>query len=114
MKRIILVASILIIFASVIGVAANALTQIRSAEAHEPADESVVSGERWEYLVVNGAHNNLTPTNNPSLRKDQTGAFRSEAFVLEQSLDKLGAKGWELVSVTGSPTDPIYYLKRRK
>lgn len=114
MKRVILVASILILFAAAIGVAANAVSQRRDAEDNRPAEESAVSGERWEYLVVNGAHNNLTPTNNPSLRKDQTGAFRSEAFVLEQSLDKLGARGWELVSVTGSPTDPIYYLKRRR
>jgi len=29
-------------------------------------------------------------------------------------MDKLGAKGWELVTVTGSPADPIYYFKRRK
>lgn len=114
MKRIILIASIVILFTAVIGVAASALAQRRGEEVHDPAEESVTTGDRWEYLVVHGAHNNLTPTNNPNLRKDQTGAFRSESFVIEQSLDKLGARGWELVSVMGSPTDPVYYLKRRK
>ncbi|HKY05720.1 MAG TPA: hypothetical protein VJQ56_12560 [Blastocatellia bacterium] len=114
MKKIILVASIILLLAAVVGVAASAVGQRRGAEGNDTAEENPASGERWEYLVVTGAHNNLTPTNNSSLRKDHTGAFRGEAFVVEQSLDKLGAKGWELVSVTGSPTDPIYYLKRRR
>jgi hypothetical protein len=48
------------------------------------------------------------------LRKETSGAFGREAFVLEQALDKLGAKGWELVSVSGSQGDPVYYFKRRK
>ena len=40
--------------------------------------------------------------------------FPREASVIERNLDKLGAKGWELVSVYGLPNDPIYYLKRKR
>ena len=72
------------------------------------------SAEKWEYLAVAGASStNFTPTGNSAMRK-QEGAFGREAFVLETQLDKLGAKGWELVSVAGVPNDPVYYFKRRK
>jgi hypothetical protein len=68
----------------------------------------------WEYLVVASPSNsNLTATGNPRMRKEP-GPFGREAFVLEQHLDKLGANGWELVSVAGTPNDPHYYFKRRK
>ena len=73
------------------------------------------SAEQWEYLAVAGpSTTNLTPTNNPRMRKEPNAAFGREAFVLEQHLDKLGANGWELVAVAGPPTDPAYYFKRRK
>jgi hypothetical protein len=73
------------------------------------------NAERWEYLAVAGpSTTNLTPTNNPRMRKEPNAAFAREAFVLEQHLDKLGASGWELVAVAGPPTDPAYYFKRRK
>ena len=68
-----------------------------------------------EYLVVAGANRtNFSPTGNPRMRKEPQGSFGIEGFVLEQQLDKLGENGWELVSVAGSPVDPIYYFKRRK
>ena len=71
--------------------------------------------EQWEYLAVAGpSTTNLTPTGNPRMRKEPNVPFGREAFVLEQHLDKLGANGWELVSVAGPPTDPAYYFKRRK
>lgn len=71
--------------------------------------------EEWEYLAVAGpSTTNLTPTNNPRMRKEPNVPFGREAFVLEQHLDKLGANGWELVSVAGPPTDPAYYFKRKK
>jgi hypothetical protein len=71
--------------------------------------------EQWEYLAVAGpSTTNLTPTGNPRMRKEPTVPFGREAFVLEQHLDKLGANGWELVSVAGPATDPAYYFKRRK
>ena len=73
-----------------------------------------VPPEKWEYLAVAGpSSTNFSPTNEPSMRKE-TGSFGREGFVLEQHLDKLGAKGWELVSVAGQPNDPVYYFKRRK
>ena len=73
------------------------------------------ASEQWEYLAVAGpSTTNLTPTGNPRMRKEPGVPFAREAFVLEQHLDKLGANGWELVSVAGPPTDPAYYFKRRK
>jgi hypothetical protein len=72
---------------------------------------------QWEYLIVSGGTANLSPMSGDqfsSMRKQPDGSFGREAFVLERNLDKLGAKGWELVSVQGNPNDPIYYLKRSK
>jgi hypothetical protein len=46
--------------------------------------------------------------------RKEPGPFRSELYPLEKNLDKLGAKGWELVQVTGNPSDPVFYMKRRK
>lgn len=75
----------------------------------------VTENEQWEYLALAGpTTTNLTPTNNPRMRKEPNVLFAREAFVLEQHLDKLGANGWELVAVAGPPTDPAYYFKRRK
>ncbi len=75
----------------------------------------VAASEQWEYLAVAGpSTTNFTPTGNPRMRKEPSVPFAREAFVLEQHLDKLGANGWELVSVAGPPTDPAYYFKRRK
>lgn len=85
---------------------------------HTPAmadsdNEENYSGRKWEYLVVGAASNtNLQPTSNTAMRKDTSGAFGREPFVLEQQLDKLGAKGWELVSVFGPANNPTYYFKR--
>lgn len=77
--------------------------------------EESYGGEQWEYLAVAGAGNvNFTPTGHPRMRKEPNVPFGREAFVLEQHLDKLGANGWELVAIGGSPNDPAYYFKRRK
>lgn len=48
------------------------------------------------------------------MRKEAMGGFGVEAFVLEQHLDRLVANGWELVSVAGSGSDPVYYFKGQK
>ena len=71
--------------------------------------------DRWEYLVVaNPNRTNYSPTGNPNMRKEDMGSFGHEAFVLETHMDRLGAKGWELVAVSGTPNDPIFYFKRPK
>jgi len=73
-----------------------------------------IASDRWEYLAVAGpSSTNFSPTGEPNMRKE-VGSFGREGFVLEQHLDKLGARGWELVSVAGMPNDPVYYFKRRK
>jgi len=76
-------------------------------------DSESFAGQRWEYLVVsNPAATNFSPTGNPDMRKEDA-PFR-EGFVLETQLDKLGARGWELVSVSGTPNSPVYYFRRAK
>ena len=71
------------------------------------------AGDQWEYLAVAGpSTTNFAPAS-PRMRKEPNSSFGREGFVLEQHMDKLGANGWELVSVAGPPTDPVYYFKRR-
>ena len=88
----------------------------RKTNGQENADGSGrVAAEQWEYLAVAGpSTTNLTPTGNSRMRKEPNVPFGREAFVLEQHLDKLGANGWDLVAVAGTPTDPVYYFRRRK
>lgn len=76
------------------------------------ADDDQAAGG-WEYLVVQGGTVNLSGSDGGSMRKEP-GAFSREYYPLEKNLDKLGAKGWELVTVTGSPADPVFYFKRKK
>jgi hypothetical protein len=84
-----------------------------SAQRHTGEEETALTGG-WEYLVISGGGNvNLSPTDNPSMRKE-SGGFSREWFPLEKNLDRLGAKGWELVSVFGPVQEPIYYFKRKK
>jgi hypothetical protein len=88
---------------------------VNAADTRETLTEEGGSGRKWEYLVVsNASTTNFKPTTNTAMRKETAGAFGHEAFVLEQQLDKLGASGWELVSVTGSAGNPVFYFKRRK
>jgi hypothetical protein len=84
-------------------------------DGHEEQRGEKDAREQWEYLVVAGpSTTNFEPTGNPSMRKESNSGFGREAFVLEQHLDRLGRKGWELIDVAGPPTDPAYYFRRRK
>lgn len=107
MKRTLWISVATIISASVIVVAAHSIY----GEGAKANDQDSSGG--WEYLVVQGGTVNLTGSDGGSMRKAD-GAFSRESYPLERNMDKLGAKGWELVTVTGSPADPIYYFKRRK
>src|SRR5690242_18630375 len=99
----------------VVLVFALAVVAVIKTKGQEETTSRSTAAEQWEYLAVAGpSTTNLTPTNNPRMRKEPNVPFGREAFVLEQHLDKLGANGWELVSVAGPPTDPAYYFKRRK
>jgi hypothetical protein len=84
----------------------------------EAADDRTGGTEsQWEYLVVSGGSVNLSTSGNenyPNMRKQPDGPFAREYFPLERNFDKLGAKGWELVSVHGSQNDPVYFFKRPK
>jgi len=102
MKRILLVA-LLVLTSSVVAVRT---TGQNDAEAN--------AAEKWEYLVVSRpSSTNFSPTGNDRMRKE-SGGFGIEGFVLEQHLDRLGARGWELVAIAGNPADPVYFFKRRK
>jgi hypothetical protein len=91
------------------------LAVVKSKAQDETNSKPNAATEEWEYLAVAGpSTTNLTPTGNSRMRKEPNVPFGREAFVLEQHLDKLGANGWELVSVAGPPTDPAYYFKRKK
>ena len=106
MRRTILLALLLLVPVSV--------AVVKSTGQQEAYARDTAVTEKWEYLVVTRpSSTNFAPTGNPEMRKEET-SFGREGFVLEQHLDKLGAKGWELVSVAGPPTDPVYYFKRRK
>jgi hypothetical protein len=84
----------------------------------EAVDDRTSAPEpQWEYLVVSGGSVNLSTSGNENytgMRKQPDGSFAREYFPLERNFDKLGAKGWELVSVHGSPNDPVYFFKRLK
>ena len=100
---------------AVLVLALASIAIVRTTGQEEAKANDSAPNEQWEYLAVAGpSTTNLTPTGNPSMRKEPSVPFGREAFVLEQHLDKLGAKGWELVSIAGPPTDPAYYFKRRK
>jgi hypothetical protein len=85
---------------------------------HESTDDRESGTEtQWEYLVVSGGTANLSTSGNedyPKMRKQQDTSFNREYFPLERNFDKLGAKGWELISVYGQMNDPVYFFKRRK
>jgi hypothetical protein len=108
LKRILLLA-----LATFLGVLSIAV--VRTTGQGDTKTSDGVPTEQWEYLAVAGpSTTNFTPTGNSRMRKEPNVPFGREAFVLEQHLDKLGANGWELVTVAGPPTDPAYYFKRRK
>jgi hypothetical protein len=107
MKRTLWISVATMLSASVIALAAHSIYGERAR-----ADDQDSAGG-WEYLVVQGGTVNLSGGDGGSMRKAD-GAFSRESYPLERNMDKLGAKGWELVTVTGEPRDPIYYFKRRK
>ena len=103
MKRIALIVSLAVVL--FVGIGATIRYESRAADS---------SGDHWEYLVVSQPNNvNFSAPSTGSMRKEAAG-FQRENFVLEQDMDKLGEKGWQLVSVTGSVNEPTYYFKRQK
>ena len=92
-------------------------TNSHFSKAADDHDRTSGTEPQWEYLIVSGGSANLSTSGNenyPSMRKQTDGSFGREFFPLERNFDKLGAKGWELVSVHGSPNEPVYFFKRLK
>jgi len=104
--------TLLITFALILVVAIAAISTLGLAQSRTDHGDSAAA-EQWEYLIVAGGTVNLNSSDSSTLRK-APGPFSRENFPLEQNMDKLGAKGWELVSVSGSPADPVFYFKRKK
>jgi hypothetical protein len=104
MKRSIFLASA---FATLL-IATLAFTNQRSSRAKEDDKAG------WEYLVIVGGRQNLSSSSNNKMAKLSLDTTFREHFPLEANLDKLGAEGWELVTVTMARDEPIYYLKRLK
>lgn len=102
-----LIMTLVVVVVSAVALCASPLF----AQDGKAGDDAATGG--WEYLIVQGGTTNLSPSDNRTMRKEPEG-FSREAFPLEKNMDKLGAKGWELVAVAGSPGDPIFYFKRRK
>ena len=99
---------------AVIGLAVICITVVKTSGQEENSGDGA-AGEQWEYLAVAGPSNtNFVPTTTTKMRKEPNSAFGREAFVLEQHLDRLGANGWELITVAGAERDPVFYFKRRK
>jgi hypothetical protein len=107
MKRSILLASA---FAALL-IATLAFASQRSSRANEAAKND--GKAEWEYLVLVGGRQNLSNSGNNKMAKLGLDSNFREHFPLEANLDKLGAEGWELVTVAFTRDEPIYYLKRR-
>jgi hypothetical protein len=89
---------------------------LTAAGQRKDSAKETIADDQWEYLVVSGGNQNLSSLSGEQfsgMRKQPDNSFR-EAFVVERNFDKLGAKGWQLVSVHGVPSEPIYYFKRPK
>ena len=100
--------------AIVVGLAVICMAVVKTAGQEENSGDGART-DQWEYLAVAGPSNiNFSPTSTPRMAKEPNSSFAREAFVLEQHLDRLGAKGWELITVTGAERDPVFYFKRRK
>ena len=100
---------------SLIGVALLLIVICVAVVKTSGQDDKGVVADQWEYLAVAGPSTaNLSGTGAGRTKKEPDSAFGREAYVLEQHLDRLGANGWELIAVAGTPTDPAYYFKRRK
>jgi hypothetical protein len=90
------------------------VVQVVAQRSSGSTNESTATTQ-WEYLVVAGGTVNLTSEGMGSrTRKQPDDSFNREAYALERNFDKLGAKGWELIAVSGAPNDPIFYFKRPK
>jgi hypothetical protein len=107
MKRFLLFASVM----AALLIATVAFSTQRSSRAKEP-DKNDGKVE-WEYLVIVGGRQNLSSSSNTKMAKLGLESSFREHFPLEMNLDKLGAEGWELVTVAMTRDEPIYYLKRR-
>ena len=101
-------------FIAVVLIGLLALTAGAIAQRNSKADAPEVA-DQWEYLIVSGGNTNLT--SGSLVRKQPDGSFAQEAIALQANFDKLGAKGWELVSVSSDAANPkisVFYFKRLK
>lgn len=98
--------------AAVLSLVAISLAVVKTSGQESNSNERA---DQWEYLVVAGpTTTNFSGTGSGRTKKESNSGFAREAYVLELHMDRFGANGWELVTVTGPPNDPAFYFKRRK
>ncbi len=103
-----------LMFIAVVVIGLAALTAGAIAQRGNKSD-APEAADQWEYLIVSGGNTNLS--SGSIIRKQPDGSFAQEAIALQANFDKLGTRGWELVSVSSdstSPRVPVYYFKRLK
>ena len=105
-RRQFILIGVLLLVATAVSLSGLGMRRASGEDRPNPTDQ-------WEYLIVGGGNVNMSPTENSSMRKEP-GAFAHEDFVLEGNLDKLGKKGWELITVTESRGLSSFIFKRRK
>lgn len=116
---------LLIVFVIIALLATIVLARQQTTNANKTREKNHTTSETrerdtqpsaYEYLVLVGGRSNLTSAGgNPSLSKLSLDSSFRENYPLERNLDKLGAEGWELITVIAPPQgDPVYYLKRAK
>lgn len=111
MKRVLALAALVALVFG-LGLTTRTVAQRSGSSAKEKENNA---DNQWEYLVVAGGAVNLSSLGMDSrMRKQPDDSFQREGVALERNFDKLGAKGWILVSVHGSPNDPIFYFRRPK
>jgi hypothetical protein len=114
MKRSFLIAGAALLFVTATFAGRHFLSAASTPDSTDKARETDSAVTRWEYLVVAGGHSNLSTAgvNSRMSKQPPDSGFQREHYPLERNLDKLGAQGWELTAVLGTPSEPVYYLKR--
>jgi len=101
-----------LLMAAVLALVAISLAVVKTSGQEPNSNERA---DQWEYLVVAGpTTTNFSATGSGRVKKESNSGFAREAYVLEQHMDRFGANGWELVTIAGPPTDPVFYFKRKK
>lgn len=97
---------------------------IGASSCSRPVEASASGkGQKWEYATLlsmkvvplwtfNGPDSPMEAANGFELYKKLGGTKAKAGFTVSDALNKIGERGWELVSVNSDPGDTIYTFKR--